>query len=108
MAYRKETWVGAALLLQLLTGTAAAKPAQCFATDDGHFACDFQMTDAAGSFTIEGPDATYILLIDEPGKAFGFVNLGNRNIPLAGSFLRERGDPACWANAETGTRICAW
>ncbi|UIJ73032.1 hypothetical protein [Aurantimonas sp. HBX-1] len=95
-------------MLLLGQGTAAARPAKCFATDDGHFDCDFTATDAAGSFTIVGPEATYILVIDEPGKAFGFVNLGNRNIPLAGTFLREQDDPACWANAETSTRICAW
>ncbi|NDV85576.1 hypothetical protein GTW51_02570 [Aurantimonas aggregata] len=99
--------LGAGLLL--LGQTAAdARPAQCFATDDGHFACDFRTTDSAGSFTIVGPEATYIVLVDSPGRAFGFVNLGNRNIPLAGPFVRERADPACWANAETGTRICAW
>ena len=100
----KKCGLGAAALaasgmLLLGQGTASARPAKCFATDDGHFDCDFTATDAAGSFTIVGPEATYILVIDEPG---------NRNIPLAGTFLREQDDPACWANAETGTRICAW
>lgn len=108
MPFRSTTLILAGLLLPLLVAPAAARPAKCFSTDDGHFDCDFQMTDAAGSFTIKGPDATYILLIDSPGHAAGFVNLGTRNIALAGTFVRERADPACWANAELGTRICAW
>ncbi|HEX2019526.1 MAG TPA: hypothetical protein VGO17_11350 [Aurantimonas sp.] len=108
MSHHAKSWILAGIVLPLLSTAAAAKPAQCFATDDGYFDCDFQMTDAAGSFTIEGPDATYILLIDTPGHALGFVNLGTRNIPLAGTFVRESGDPACWANDAVGTRICAW
>ena len=108
MRHRSTIWSLAGLLVPLIATAAAAKPAQCFSTDDGHFDCDFQMTDADGSFTIEGPDATYILLMDSPGHASGFVNLGTRNIPLAGTFVRERGDPACWSNADLGTRICAW
>ncbi|MEF2553784.1 hypothetical protein VQ042_20975 [Aurantimonas sp. A2-1-M11] len=98
----------AAGVIFLGQGGAVADPADCFATDDGYFDCDFQIRDSAGRFTISGPVATYLLLIDSPGYASGFVSLGNRNIPLAGKFVRERADPACWANAETDTRICAW
>ena len=95
-------------LLFLGHGSAQAKPAECYSTDDGYFDCDFQMTDSAGSFTITGPDVTYILVIDSPGYASGFVNLGHRNVPLPGTYVRERGDPACWSSAATDTRICAW
>ncbi|WP_206453309.1 hypothetical protein [Aurantimonas marina] len=98
----------AALAFVVFATGVEAKPAKCFSTDDGYYACDFEMTDSAGSFTIEGPGVTYILLVDSPGYASGFVNLGNRNIPLAGTYVRERDDPACWANAETNTKICAW
>lgn len=108
MVHRYKIWILAGLALPFAATAAAAKPAQCFTTDDGHFDCDFQMTDAAGSFTIEGADVTYTLLVDSPGIAFGYVNLGTRNIPLAGTFVREGGDPACWANADLGTRVCAW
>lgn len=98
----------AALVIVVLATGAAAKPAACFSTDDGYFDCNFQMTDAAGSFTIEGPGVTYILIVDSPGYASGFVNLGSRNIALPGTYVRERTDPACWANADTSTKICAW
>lgn len=93
----------------LLTASAAnAKPARCYATDDGYFDCDFKMTDRAGSFTIVGPSATYILLVEERGFASAFVNLGTRNISLPGMYVRQRDDPACWSNPETTTKICAW
>ena len=90
------------------TGPAAAKPARCFASDDGYFQCDFRVIDRRGSFEIEGPDATYTLLIDTPGFATGFVNVGTRNISLPGQYVRQSDDPACWNNPETNTKICAW
>ncbi|ORE98064.1 hypothetical protein ATO4_05704 [Aurantimonas sp. 22II-16-19i] len=92
----------------LSAGPAEAKPARCYATDDGYFPCEFRTTDQQGSFEIEGPAATYIVNIDTPGFAYAFVNLGNRNISLPGMFVRQRDDPACWANPETNTKICAW
>jgi len=105
---RRLAWVIAGVLPALISTAASAKPARCFASDDGYFDCDFQMTDSAGSFTIEGPSATYTLVVERPGFASGFVNLGNRNIPLAGLYVRQRDDPACWSNPETSTKICAW
>jgi hypothetical protein len=42
-----------------------------------------------------------------PGVAFGFVNLGGRNVPLPGQYLRSETDPACWINDSTGAVICA-
>jgi hypothetical protein len=88
---------------------ADAKPARCFTTDDGYFACDFQALDRQGSFEISAPmKPTYSLWVDSPGFAAGFVNLGDRNIALPGMYVRQSDDPACWANPETSTKICAW
>ncbi|MCB8836528.1 hypothetical protein [Aurantimonas sp. VKM B-3413] len=98
----------AAALVVLWAASAEAKPARCFTTDDGYFDCEFRSTDRDGSFTIEGPAATYIVNIDSPGTAYAFVNLGERNVSLPGLYVRETEDPACWANAQTDTRICAW
>lgn len=86
---------------------ALARPAQCFTTDDGSFACEFVATDDAGSFEISGEGVSYWLIVDEPGVAFGFVNLGGRNVSLPGQYLRSSADPACWENADTETKICA-
>lgn len=88
--------------------SALAKPAQCFTTDDGHFPCQFVATDDAGSFEITGEGVGYSLIVDEPGVAYGFVNLGGRNVSLPGPYTRSPDDGACWDNADTGTRICAW
>ncbi|MCK5932291.1 MAG: carboxypeptidase regulatory-like domain-containing protein [Fulvimarina manganoxydans] len=88
--------------------SAEAKSARCFSTDDGYFDCDFQMTDRDGSFSIEGPGVSYSLVIERPGFASAFVNLGDRNISLPGLYVRQTTDPACWANPETETKICAW
>lgn len=93
----------------LMPQPASAKPARCFTTDDGHFACDFVATDRAGSFEISGEGVpTYALIVDEPGVASAFVNFGDRNISLPGRYLRQRDDPACWGSPETDTKICAW
>ncbi len=102
----------AATLLVLLAAApdpAEARPARCFTTDDGHFACDFQPLDRQGSFEISGKGVpTYSLWVESPGVASGFVNLGNRNISLPGLFRRESADRACWSNTDTGVRVCAW
>lgn len=88
---------------------AAAKPARCFTTDEGHYPCDFQSLDPDGSFEISAPGyPTFQLWMDQPGVATGFINLGDRQILLPGFYVREEADPACWANADTNTRICAW
>lgn len=100
----------AALMLVLAAAApAAAKQARCFTTDDGYYPCTFVATDRSGSFEISADGyPTYILVMNEPGFAFGFINLGNRNIPLAGKYVRQRDDGACWSNPETDTKICAW
>ncbi|HEV7252243.1 MAG TPA: hypothetical protein VGN97_03975 [Mesorhizobium sp.] len=100
-------FVAAAVILP--AGGAYAKPAQCFTTDDGHYACDFRANDRQGSFTITADGKpTYILVVDEPGTAFGYLNMGDRNVALPGTFQRERADPACWRNTDTDVRVCAW
>lgn len=96
------------LLACALATPAFAKPAQCFTTDDGRFPCEFVATDDAGSFEISGEGVRYSLIVDEPGIAFGFVNLGGRNVSLPGQYVRSPDDGACWENAETETKICAW
>ena len=88
---------------------ASAKPARCFATDDGHYPCDFKGLDRQGSFEISARGyPTYTLWVERPGFASGFVNFGDRNVALPGMYERASDDPACWSNSETGTRICAW
>jgi hypothetical protein len=89
-------------------GTANARPARCFTTDEGSFACDFRSTDRDGSFHISAPGKpTYILTISEKDVAFGFVNLGTRNTPLPGRYLRSKAEPECWVNDTTSAKICA-
>lgn len=88
---------------------AEAKPARCFTTDDGYYACNFEALDRQGSFEISARGKpTYSLWVDQPGFAAGFVNFGDRNVSLPGMYVRQRDDGACWANPETDTKICAW
>jgi len=89
---------------------ASAKPAKCFTTDDGNYPCDFKAVDKAGSFTISAPGKpTFTLEVDSPGVAFGYADFGTgRNVPLPGQFTRSAEDGACWVNADTDTKICAW
>ena len=99
----------AAAMLLAFSGTAEAKRARCFSTDDGYYPCNFVATDGLGSFEISARGRpTYILLIDQPGFASAFVNFGDRNIPLPGMYVRSSDDGACWNNPETSTRLCAW
>jgi hypothetical protein len=104
-------WVGAALVVSAFLGAAndaEAGPARCFTSDDGFYDCDFS-TGPQGGFTISAPGKpTLILEIDRPGIAFGFVELGGRNVPLPGHYRRSESDRACWDNDSTGARICAW
>jgi hypothetical protein len=106
------TFIGAAIAVAAMCHAAAAsggKPARCSTTDDGVFACQFRMTDGQGSFEISAPGKpTYVMYIDEPGVAFGFVNLGAENVALPGRFLRSETDGACWKNDATDAEICAW
>jgi hypothetical protein len=87
--------------LALAAGSAIpadARPARCFTTDDGHYACDFA---ARGK-------PTYFLNMLEPDAAAGALTLGGRNVNLPGRFLRDRQDRACWNNNATGAKVCVW
>ncbi len=98
-----------ASFLVVAGGIAEAKPARCFTTDDGHYSCDFTNLDRAGSFSISAPGRpTMTLWVDRPGEASASANFGDRDVMLPGMYYRETGDPACWANPDTDTRICAW
>lgn len=93
----------------VLAAPAWSKDARCFTTDDDYFDCDFVATDRKGSFEISSAGTpTYSLIVEEPGVAFGFVNFGDRNVALPGTFLRSDDDAACWDNSDTGVQICAW
>lgn len=88
---------------------AEAKPARCFTTDDGYYACDFRSVESGGSFEISAPDKpTFRLIVDAPGFAYGFAQFSDRFVPLPGQYVRQSDDPACWSNPETSTKICAW
>lgn len=106
----RSLFVSAALaMLACSAAPAAAKPAQCFTTDDGHYDCDFKGLDSAGSFTISAPGKpTFTLEVSEPGVAFGYGDFGSGNTPLPGQYIRADDDGACWDNSDTSTRICAW
>ena|ERR1700752_3399684 len=84
-----------------------ARPADCFTTDEGNYACDFRATGEDGSFEISAPGKpTYILNVEEPGVAVGFLGIGGRNTALPGQYKR-RGESACWVNTITRAEICA-
>jgi hypothetical protein len=105
----KSAIIATATAIALHAGIAHAKPARCFTTDDGHYQCDFAALDGDGSFEITAAGyPSYQLLMDGPGVAFGMANFGDRYTALPGTYQREAEDPACWANSDTGTRICAW
>ncbi|WP_244440045.1 hypothetical protein [Mesorhizobium metallidurans] len=88
---------------------AEAKRARCFTTDDGYFSCNYRALDSDGTFRISAPGyPAYVLEVDGPGFAYGYVNLGRRNVPLPGQFVRSRDDGACWNNPQTNTKLCAW
>jgi hypothetical protein len=85
-----------------------ARPANCSTTDDGNYACDFRPTGTDGSFQISAPSKpTYILNMEEPGVASGYLGLGGRNTPLPGRYLRSKTEPGCWINSSTRAKICA-
>lgn len=98
----------AAGLALFSSAAAAAKPAECFTTDEGRFACEFVATDKGGSFEISGSGVGYSLVVERPGVALGYLLLGGRSVALPGRYLRSREEPACWVNDETQARICAW
>lgn len=92
-----------------LSVPAEARPARCFTTDDGRYACDFVSTGRDGSFRISARGKpTYVLEMIAPGVATGFVNFGPRNVSLPGRFIRSTRDRACWENDATNVRVCVW
>ncbi len=100
-----------AICLSLAPSLAFAKSARCFTTDDGYFPCKFTATDKAGSFEIRSlrdRGMGYIIIVEEPGFASGYVRIGGRNIPVNGMFVRQRSDGACWNNPEQDVKVCAW
>ncbi|MDH7794374.1 MULTISPECIES: hypothetical protein [unclassified Beijerinckia] len=110
MSFRLLSRLSTAVSLLLLPAIAEAKLARCFTTSDGYYDCDFRATDKDGSFEISAKrKPRYILVMEEPGLASAFVNLGtDRNVSLPGKFKRNKQDLACWFNDESRTRICAW
>jgi hypothetical protein len=102
-----SVFLSAAVLCCLLSAS-HAKPARCSTTDEGSYPCELRMTAPDGSFEVSAPGKpTYILNIDGPNIAFGFVIIGRRTIPLPGRYLRSRTDPGCWVNDATRATICA-
>lgn len=96
-------------LAGLTTVPAQARPATCFTTDDGRYPCDFRPLDRNGSFSVSAAGKpVYTLWVDGPGRAYGSLNLGGREVGLPGVYLRQGDDPACWQSDATGARICVW
>src|SRR5687768_5140416 len=87
---------------------AGARPARCATTDDGSYACDFQAVGKDGSFTISAPGKpTFVVTVTSAGIASASVDFGDRAIALPGRYARSSGEPGCWVNDTTGTKICA-
>ena len=93
--------------IAVFAAAANARPAQCTTSDDGSYPCDFKPTDKDGSFEIRAPGKpVYIIVMEEPGRADAFINLGTRNISLAGPYVRSKADPTCWESEAVSARIC--
>jgi hypothetical protein len=106
---KSQALLSAAAVVALCCFAEIASATACFTSEDGDYDCNFLETDRDGSFEISAPNKpTYILDIDRPGVAFGYVNFGDGSIALPGLYLRSRSDRACWVNSETGGKICAW
>jgi hypothetical protein len=106
---RYKTLAAAFFIAALVPTIAEAKRARCFTTDDGYFACNFTAVDRAGSFEISARGKpSYSMIVENPGFATGYVNFGNRGIPISGMFVRQRGDRACWNNPEMDVKVCVW
>ena len=89
--------------------TAQAKSARCYTSDDGEYSCTFVATARDGSFEISGEGSpTFSLVMDSPGRAYGFADYGSGSVALPGVYVRDKEDPACWVNDQTSARICAW
>lgn len=95
--------------LYSMMGPALAKTAKCFSSDDGFYACEFQLTDSKGSFEIFAKGKpTYYLYMDSPNLASVLADFGTgRGVPQPGPYLRQK-DKACWKSKVTKAKICAW
>ncbi len=89
---------------------AQARPARCFATDEGNYPCDFRSLGGSGSFrTSARGHATIRMDVSGPGAAWGYVNFGRGEESIPGEYARDPSDGACWDNPDARkTRICAW
>ncbi len=93
----------------IASSAAFAKPAKCFTTDDGHYACTFKLIDNDGSFEITAPGKLALRIsITAPGTAAAFISSGERFTAMPGEYKRSKTDGACWENAEMESKICAW
>lgn len=108
----KPVLILAATAAAFLAATPAlAKDARCFTTDDGEYPCAFEMTAKDGSFRISAEGKpTFEVVMEGDGVAlvYGTYEVGGRSVALPGEYVRADDDPACWDNADTQTRICAW
>ena len=102
-----SVFLAAALLCAAIV-SADARPARCFTTDDGNYACNFQSTGSDGSFEISARGKpTYSIEIESADVAFGFLKIGGRSTALPGRYKRDPADRACWVNDTTSAKICA-
>lgn len=91
----------------LCAGGASSRPARC-ETSDGSYACDFSPIGRDGSFQIKAPGKpSYSIIVDSPGTGHGFLNMGERNVSLPGTYRVDPRNPGCWVGDANGTRICA-
>jgi len=108
---RLRRLAGAMALAACLAGTAAAKDATCFTSDDGEYPCEFVSLDDAGSFEISAPGKpTFQLWMEADGvaSAGAVYEPGGRSVALPGSYVRSDDDAACWVNGDLGVELCAW
>lgn len=89
---------------------AEARPARCFATDDGYYPCDFKRLDSSGSFRTSARGHPRIRMdLSRPGAAWGYVNFGHGEEAIPGEYARDQADGACWDNPDARkTKICVW
>ncbi len=98
------------LMVSLATAKAYARSAQCFTSDDGYYACDFQPDGKDGSFDVSYKGKpTIILMMESQGRAWGYADFGTgRNVNLPGIYIRSVKDGACWVNDSTKDRLCVY
>ncbi len=97
----------ASVVLLTLVVPAQARPARC-TDNEGSYRCDFKRTDSDGSFEVSARGReTYMLVMELPGVALGFLDVGRRNnIALPGRYIRSKTDRSCWINDSTSAKIC--